>query len=196
MWGSAAPHYSGGAFQTSATVTGFPHSKVAGQGSPLLSSLAGLFIYSLCKAVPLPHSPELMAPHPLCYVPFFFQLLIYYSVFFSFFPEWRSVCPVGYADLSQGVPHSGYLLTCWSVSPKQVRSWHLVMKEISWFLRLMWFGDAMSRLGVWRCQNFASSWWFFLPGVFPASLQEITYEACFLLPPSSHHLGTSLLWAF
>jgi hypothetical protein len=29
-------------------------------------------------------------------------------------------------------------------------------------------------LGVWRCWSFASSLWFFLPGVSPASLQEFT----------------------
>jgi hypothetical protein len=27
---------------------------------------------------------------------------------------------------------------------------------------------------VWRSQNFASSWWFFLYGVSPASLQDFT----------------------
>jgi hypothetical protein len=29
-------------------------------------------------------------------------------------------------------------------------------------------------LGVWRFWSFAYSWWFFLPGVSPASLQEFT----------------------
>jgi hypothetical protein len=54
--------------------------------------------------VPLPHCPELRAPCPLCYVSFFFQLLVYYSTWFFlfFFPGWGSVCPGGYADLSQG----------------------------------------------------------------------------------------------
>jgi hypothetical protein len=37
---------------------------------------------------------------------FFFQLLVYYSVFFPFFPGWGSFCPGGYADLSQGVLRS------------------------------------------------------------------------------------------
>jgi hypothetical protein len=27
---------------------------------------------------------------------------------------------------------------------------------------------------VWRCWRFASSWWFFLQGVSPASLQNFT----------------------
>jgi hypothetical protein len=32
----------------------------------------------------------------------------------------------------------------------------------------------MRGLGVWRYRSFASSWWFFLPGVYPASFQEFT----------------------
>jgi hypothetical protein len=39
---------------------------------------------------------------------------------------------------------------------------------------LMWRGDPMCGLGVWRCWSFASSWLFFLPGVAPVSLQEFT----------------------
>jgi hypothetical protein len=52
----------------------------------------------------LPQSPELRAPCPLCYVSFFFQLLVYYSIWFSlfFFPGWGSVCPGGYGDLAHG----------------------------------------------------------------------------------------------
>jgi hypothetical protein len=48
-------------------------------------------------------SPSLKVPHPLCYVSFFFQLLIYYSVFFSLFSlgGGQSV-QGGYADLFQG----------------------------------------------------------------------------------------------
>jgi hypothetical protein len=32
----------------------------------------------------------------------FFVVIVYYSGFFSFFPEWGLVCPGGYADLAQG----------------------------------------------------------------------------------------------
>jgi hypothetical protein len=50
-----------------------------------------------------PHSPELRAPCPLCYVSFFFNCLFITQFFFSFFPGWGgSVCPGGYADLFQG----------------------------------------------------------------------------------------------
>jgi hypothetical protein len=57
---------------------------------------------------------------------FFFQLLVYYSVFFIFscFHGQGSVCPGVYAYLSQGVPCATYLLIWWS--PKQGRSWCLV----------------------------------------------------------------------
>jgi hypothetical protein len=171
-WGSASLPLSGGDFHMTATVTSFPHSKVAGQGLPLLSSLAGLFIYRSCEGMSPPWSSGCPA---LCYVSFFFFLLfVYYSVwfFFFFFPGRRLVCPGGYADLSQGVLCTTYLLTWWS--PKQVRSWHLVVQVSSWFLCLTWCRDAMHGLGVWRCQSFASSWWFFLIGVSPASFQEFT----------------------
>jgi hypothetical protein len=77
--------------------------------------------------------------------------------------------------LSQGVPHATYLFTWWSVSPKQIRSQCLMAWEPSLFLHLMWCGDAMCELLVWRCRSFASSWWFFLPGVSPVSLQEFTF---------------------
>jgi hypothetical protein len=67
-----------------------------------------------------------------------------------------------------------HLVVCFSPAS---RSWHLVVQEPSWFLHLMWSGNAMSRLGVWRSQSFASSWWFFLQGVSPAFLQDFTLES-------------------
>jgi hypothetical protein len=57
----------------------------------------------------------------------------------------------------------------------------------------------MRGLGVWRCPSFASSWWFFLPGVSPVSLQEFTLGSTLSpssFPPSSHHLGIFLLYVF
>jgi hypothetical protein len=152
-----------------ATVPRFPLSKDAGWVPLLLPSLAGLFIYSLPKGLPLPQSLGLGAPCPLCYVSFFFYsaaCLLFSLFFFSFFPPgWGSVCPGGYADLAQGclweycVPPSspgGLRL------PKESGSWHLAAQEPSWFLCLTWSGDAMHRLGMWRSQSFASSWCFFL----------------------------------
>jgi hypothetical protein len=129
-------------FPNDSTVTSFPHSKVAGWGPPLLPSPAGLFIYSSHEGVPLPHCLEFRVPHPLCYVSFFFSC----SFIIQFFSPWvGSVHPGGYADLSQGVLHAAYLLTWWS--PKQGRSWHLMAREPSWFLCLMWQGDAIAGWG-------------------------------------------------
>jgi hypothetical protein len=57
--------------------------------------------------------------------------------------------------------HATYFLTCWSVSPKQVWSWHLVAQEPSCFLSVTWHVEALYWLGVQWCQNPVSSWWFF-----------------------------------
>jgi hypothetical protein len=43
--------------------------------------------------------------------------------------------------------------------------------ETFWFLRLTWSGDAMHGTG---CGGVRVSWWFFLQGVSPASLQDFT----------------------
>jgi hypothetical protein len=74
----------------------FPHDSHCYKLSPLqiagwvplvLPSLPSLFIYSLPEVLPLTHSLELGVPSPLCYMSFFFQLLVYYSV--CFFPLGR-----------------------------------------------------------------------------------------------------------
>jgi hypothetical protein len=95
---------------------------------------------------------------------FLLLLLFVQFVFFLFFP-WVGV------SLSRRLFWSGpgfswsvvcrlaHLVVCVS----QVgRKWHLVAWEPSWFLHLLWSGDAMCRLGMWRSWGFASSWWFFL----------------------------------
>jgi hypothetical protein len=64
---------------------------------------------------------------------------------------------------------------CWSASPKQVGSWHLVVQEPSWFLRISWCGEAMYGLEVQGYRSFASSWWFFLPGVSLATQQDFYF---------------------
>jgi hypothetical protein len=85
-WGSALPH-SGGAFHRTAAGTSFPLSKVAVRVLLLLPSLASLFIYSSPEGLAIPHSPELRASHPLCYLSFFSAASLLFSLFFSlFFP--------------------------------------------------------------------------------------------------------------
>jgi hypothetical protein len=80
-----------------ATVTSFPHSKVAGCVLPLLPSLASLFIYSLCEGVPLFHSMELRVTRPLCYTSFFFLSCLFIIQFGFFFFPWAGV------NLSRGL---------------------------------------------------------------------------------------------
>jgi hypothetical protein len=128
-------------FSTWQPVTSLPHSKVAGLGLPLLSSFAGLFIYSLREGVLLPHSLELRAPHPLCFVSFFFSaahLLFILSRALCWFVPGSTAC---------------HLLAHLCDLPNRLAVW-----EPSWFLCLTWCGDTMCRLGVWRSQSFASSW--------------------------------------
>jgi hypothetical protein len=135
----------GEAFHMTATVTNFPLSKVAGQGSPLLSSLASLFTVHVRECPSTPSGTQ-DTPPSLLHV-FFFSAACFLLRFFSFFPGQGSVCPGGYVDLSQGVLHAAYLLTWWFASPKQSRSWHLVVQEPSWFLHLMWSGMLCMGLG-------------------------------------------------
>jgi hypothetical protein len=129
------------------------------------------------ERLPLPSS-VLRAPCPLCYVSFFFCCLLF--SFFSLFSLsggqsvqgvtliWpRVVCGSTVCCLA-------YLVVCFSWAG---RSWCLVAWEPSWFLHLLWSRDAMHVLGVWWCQSFTSSWWFFLQGVSPASLQDFTLES-------------------
>jgi hypothetical protein len=60
-----------------------------------------------------------------------------------------------------GIPRATYLLTCWSMSPKQVWSRCLEVQEPSCFLSVMWHGEALYSLRGSGCQSFDSSWWFF-----------------------------------
>jgi hypothetical protein len=106
---------------------------------------------------------------------FFFQLLFYYSDFFPLFS-------LGGVQSVQGAMLIYHLLLSSPGGlclPKQSGSWHLAVREPSWFLHLSWSGDAMRGLRVWRSRSFASSWWLFLPGISPASLQDFTLGSTF-----------------
>jgi hypothetical protein len=112
-------------------------------------AFSSLFIYSSHEGVPFPTLRS--SGHPVlfatCLFFFFFScsFIIQFGFFYFLFLWTGSVCPGGYADLSQGVLHATYLLTWWSA--KQVKSWCLVTQKPSWFLCLMWCGDAMHGLG-------------------------------------------------
>jgi hypothetical protein len=132
---------------------------IAGHVPPLLPSPAGL----LWGISPLPLFSTQGALPSLLHV--FLVVIAYYSVFFSFFPRWELVCPGGYADLAQGCLWEYHILLtppCGPHLPKPSGHCRLaVAREPSWFLCLMWSGDTMRRLEVWRGQSFASSRWFF-----------------------------------
>jgi hypothetical protein len=104
-----------------------------------------------------------------------FQFLVYFSVSFSF-------CGVGVSlsrglcwfipGVAVGVPCTTYLLTCWSVSPKQVWSRQLAAWGPSWFLNVTWCGEAMCGLEAWGVRFLLILGGFFLPSVVPASQQD------------------------
>jgi hypothetical protein len=131
-----------------------------------------LFLQALCterwcrELLPRPWCAQ--TPCPLCCVSFTVPCLS-----FSFF--WGGVffffCSVGVSlsrslcwflpGVAVGIPHATYLLTWWSVFPKQVWSRHLAAQEPSCFLSVTWHGEALYQLGVQGVKSFASSWWFF-----------------------------------
>jgi hypothetical protein len=110
---------------------------------------------SLLLLLSLVHS-KYPAPSAACP----FQFLVYYLVFFFLcgagviLSRWLCLFIPGVAV---GVLHATYLLTCWSVSPKQIWSWHLAVEEPSWFLCVMWHGGTV-RAGGSVCQSLAYSW--------------------------------------
>jgi hypothetical protein len=147
-WGCTPPPLSHGVCHTLAIVGYLSLWKHVGEVALQPAFSSWLVIYSLCGGLPLPHSPELREPCPLCYVSFYFsQLLIYYSVIFLFSLR-RGQSVQGAMMICTGVLHlhATYLLTWWS--PKQGRSWHLVVQEPSWFLHLTWQGMLCGAGGV------------------------------------------------
>jgi hypothetical protein len=68
-----------------------------------------------------------------------------------------------------GIPSAARLLTCWSASPKQVRSQHLVSREPAWFLSVLWRGEALCGLGMEGVRVLFLLGGFFLSSVTPVS---------------------------
>jgi hypothetical protein len=182
-------------FPPSATLTSFPTpgcwacAPTPARASP--ASLACLF------TVP-GRSPLPAIRHSGC--PTLFAKCLYCSYWlllsFSFFPRWRSVCPQGCALLAQGCLWEYHVLLISPCLPKPSGCGRLAAQGPSWFLHLMWSGDFLHQLEVWRGQSFASSWWFCLQDMSPVSLQDFTIGGMFLLPLSSRHLGIPILIHF
>jgi hypothetical protein len=140
---------------------------------PLLFGQAWLVHLQFLEAFP---SPVLAQSDPPCLLPVFIVLIAYYSVSL-FSPRWGSVCPGGYADLTQGCLWE-YRIQLSSPCPRLPKpsgcgrlaaAW-----GPSWFHPLTWSGDSLRRLEVWRSQSFASSQWPCLPAVSPVFLQDFT----------------------
>jgi hypothetical protein len=102
-WGGAPPPLSSGACHTLATVGSLSLTKcTGGVMHSCLLRLARLFTVPWGSA-PSPLSRAQGTPSSLLRAFFFSAACLLFSlVFLSFFPGWGSVCPGGYADLSQG----------------------------------------------------------------------------------------------
>jgi hypothetical protein len=125
-------------FPPTATFTSFP-APCCWAGATT-SAFSGWLVYlQFCEGFPLPPFGAQGTLPSLLHV--FFVVIAYLFSFFSFFPGWGSVCPGGYADLTQGclweycMPLSS---PCGLRLPKLSGHWHLVaLWEPSWFLHLM-----------------------------------------------------------
>jgi hypothetical protein len=153
----------------------------------------GLYLFKVhwedCPS-PLLRCAEGILPSLLCVIfssLFIIQGFLFYFVLFS--PRWESDCLEGYAGFILGVAVrvqcATYLLTCWSMSPRL-----LVAQKPSWCLSVTWCGEALCVLGVWGVGvllllgDFSCQVWL-------QSLSKIfaLWSSCYLLPPSSCHLG-------
>jgi hypothetical protein len=160
------------------TATSFPAPRLLGMCChSCLLQLACLFTVPW-EIAPPPLFRAQGTPPSLLHV-FLLLLLFIIQFFFSFFPGWGSICPGAMLIWPRVVCGStmcclAHLVVCFS---RAGRSWCLVAQKPSWAVYpacLPWHRDAMHRLGVWWCQSFTSSWWFFLQGLSPASLQDFT----------------------
>jgi hypothetical protein len=138
-----------------------------------LSCLPNLFIYSSGKDSLPPIFGTQCAPPSFPRV--FIVLIAYYSV---------SLFSLGGGQSVQGDMLLWPRLVCGSTAvlwsspcpclPKPSGHRRLAAWGPSLFLHLMWSGDSLHRLEVWRVQSFASSQWFCLQSVSPVSLQDFT----------------------
>jgi hypothetical protein len=182
-----------------ATVTRFPLSKHTGEGGatpafsshrwkvglspspvvarwvlPLLPSPAGLFIYSSVRDCPSPLFGAQCPPPSFLHV---FFVVVYYSGFFSLFSLGRGQSVQGAILIWPRVVCGStmcclaHVVVCFSQAGQELASGDAGALLVSPF-NIEW--DAVQGLGVWRCQSFASSWWFFLQGISTACLQDFT----------------------
>jgi hypothetical protein len=130
-------------------------------------------LFKVPGRIPFPQSLALSAPYPISCVSLLLLLLI---TQFLFFPRGevslsRGLCCSG-PGLSVGVPryHEAHLVC---VFPSRLGASD---RGPSLFLSLMWSGDSLPWLEVWRGQSFVFSQWLCLLSVSLASLQDFTIE--------------------
>jgi hypothetical protein len=131
-------------------------------------------------------------PPPLLHILFSSLFIIQ---FFCFFAGQGPVCPGGYAGLSQGWLWEHCKLLICSLFVLCLPStfgasvwWH--RSPLGFSVNVEWRGFVLSRgLGCWCL---ASSWWFCSCHVWLLCLSKIfdLWSSCYLLPPSSHYLGS------
>jgi hypothetical protein len=138
--------------------------------------LSKLCLLNIHSSLPHPHS-LVYSVHPalLCCMSFPVPCLLSSFVLFCF-------CGVGVSlsrglcwfipGVAVGILCAAYLLTCWSVSPKQVWSWHLMAWEPSCFLSVTWCGEALYGLGVQGVRDLLFLGDFFSARVDPVSQQD------------------------
>jgi hypothetical protein len=128
---------------------------------------------------PPPFSSVLTAPHPLCCVfllsSLFIIQLVWFLFVYLFFLGWESVCPGGYAGLSQGWLWE-YRMGTWcsplvcisqaGLEPASGGAGSLLFSQCNVLRR------SFVQAGGSGCRSFDSSWCFFLPGVAPAFQQD------------------------
>jgi hypothetical protein len=173
-WGISLLPLSSRASYTSFTVASLVHPKLPGgslQTHLLWQSCFFKFHKGSC------HSPFLQSSrHPALFAmcPFQFHFFIQFFFLRAGVRLSRRLCWF-IPRVTVGILCAAYLLTCWSASPKQVRSQCLAAQEPSWFLHITLLGEVMCGLEVQEYWSFALSWWFFLPGVSPVSQQGFCF---------------------
>jgi hypothetical protein len=163
-----------------------------------LSSLCLLKVHVEISSLFL-HPSMVHSEHPAPSTACSFSVSCLLFSFFFFFAGWgqslQGVCWF-IPGVAVWIPHSAYLLYCWSVSPKQVWSQHLVAWEPSCFLSLMWHGLALYQLEVQSVRVLMLLGGFVLPNVATASQQNFWFMELTLLLSSTRHLRSLMFHSF
>jgi hypothetical protein len=168
--------------------------KVCQVGPPTPTFSGRLCSFKICVgACSSPFSGALKAPHPLCYVSFSVLCLLFSFLFFVF--SRAGVMSRGLywfiPGVVVGVPGAAYLLTFGLCLPSMFGVGIWGVREASWFLSATWHGEALCWLGVWGVRVLLLLGGFSFQ-VWLKSLSKVSalQSSCYLLPPSSHHIGS------